>query len=119
MFSATKLWLQILVIIRGLCGSVGRDQEPILYHILEKKFQWTRQIHDMIIVGADGEDVYKGAAYVFRNHVVMFELETDLRAASADPKDKFGGSVSIFGKETTIDCLETGTDHEDLTDHEV
>lgn len=72
---------------------------------------------NVIVVGADGEDDYKGAAYVFRKHGGMFKLETDLRATSAVPEDNFGGSVSISGNGAVIAVGAPGTDHEDLTDH--
>lgn len=72
---------------------------------------------DVIIVGADGEDDYKGAAYVFRKSGDLYELETELRAMSAVPEDNFGGSVSISGNGAMIAVGAPGTDHEDLTDH--
>lgn len=87
----------------------------------------TDALGSIITVGADGEDDYKGAAYVFRktNHMALespadlFVLEAELRAAAALPEDNFGASIAVSGNGGVIAVGAPGTDHDEVSDHGV
>lgn len=72
---------------------------------------------NVIIVGADGEDHYKGAAYVFRKSSNLFKLQAELRASPPLSEDNFGASVAVSADAAIIAVGAPGTDHNHLTDH--
>mmetsp|Transcript_594 Transcript_594/g.1995 ORF Transcript_594/g.1995 Transcript_594/m.1995 type:complete len:455 (-) Transcript_594:1750-3114(-) len=52
---------------------------------------------DVVAVGADGEDDYRGSAYIFRRKYSTWSLESSLRLSKRVAEDNFGGSVQLSG----------------------
>lgn len=84
-------------------------------------------IGSVIAVGADGEDEYTGAVYVFeKDHeaAVMdkqewYSLGAEVRADNGVEEDNFGGSVALSGNGMTMAVGAPGREHGDLKDHGV
>lgn len=52
---------------------------------------------DTIVVGTDGQNSSRGAAYVFHRNGTVWDQEAKLSASDGAVSDQFGFSVSIFG----------------------
>ena len=57
---------------------------------------------DTALIGAFGDDEYKGSAYVFTRTENTWTQQTKLTAIDGKADDFFGGSVSIYGDTTLI-----------------
>ena len=63
---------------------------------------------DTVVVGAPGDDSFRGAAYVFVRTGSVWTQQEYIKASNVDRGDRFGSSVAVFG-----DTAVVGADYED------
>ncbi|MBY0111216.1 MAG: hypothetical protein K2Y21_00235 [Phycisphaerales bacterium] len=60
---------------------------------------------DTIVVGANGTNSFRGAAYVFRRSGTVWQQEARLTASDGAAPDNFGTSVSLFADTIAVGAL--------------
>jgi len=66
-------------------------------------FGWSVSVYgDTAVIGAKGDDLYKGSAYVFTRSGSTWTQQAKLNASDGEDHDFFGYSVSVYGDTAVI-----------------
>ncbi|KAI0563018.1 Integrin alpha beta-propellor repeat containing protein [Gracilaria domingensis] len=72
-----------------------------------------------IVIGADGEDEYTGAVYVFHKNSHEYEFVYEINAEEAEEEDNFGASLAMSGNGRTLIIGAPGANRGRVKDHGV